>query len=133
MITWAQRAASPSRFFEKWDPVPCWKRQDSRFLDSVGWFASSPSCSTRTDSSKKSLITGRSSGAPIPYRHETPIYFTRCVYRSTRDNTILVADRVWRVLPVGTGRCPRNIEWLRQPLGFESLALRGHSITADSA
>jgi hypothetical protein len=29
---------------------------------------------------------------------------------------------------VGTGRCPRNIEWLRQPLGFESLALRGHSI-----
>ncbi len=50
-------------------------RQHSRFLDSVGWFASSPSCSTRTDSSKKSLITGRSSVRQFPYRHETPIYF----------------------------------------------------------
>ena len=29
---------------------------------------------------------------------------------------------------MGTGRCPRNIEWLRQPLGFESLALSGHSM-----
>src|SRR5438270_8572627 len=73
MITWAQRAASPSRFFETWDLSHAGK--DSRFLDSVGWFASSPSCSTRTDSSKKSLITGRSSVRQFPYRHETPIYF----------------------------------------------------------
>src|SRR5207249_5904437 len=49
--------------------------KDSRFLDSVGWFASSPSCSTRTDSSKKSLITGCSSGAPIPISARNPDLF----------------------------------------------------------
>jgi hypothetical protein len=28
------------------------------------------------------------------------------------------------VLPLGAGRCPQAVEWLSQPLGFESLALR---------
>ena len=94
MITWAQRAASPSRFFEKWDPVPRWKGQQvSRLRRMVRELTI---LLARTDSSKKSLITGRSSVRQFPYRHETPIYFTRCVYRSTRDNTILVADSVWR-------------------------------------
>jgi hypothetical protein len=35
--------------------------------------------------------------------------------------------RVWRVLPVGTGRCLSHIRVAAQPLGFNSLALRGHS------
>src|SRR5437899_4081300 len=127
MITWAQRAASPSRFFEKWDPVPRWKGQQvSRLRRMVRELTIR---SARNDSSKKSLITGRSSVRQFPYRHETPIYFEVRLSLHPRH----VADSVWRVLPVGTGRCPRNIEWLRQPLGFESLALRGHSITTDSA
>ncbi len=41
------------------------------------------------------------------------------------------ADSVWRVLPVGTGRRPRNGRVAYQPLGFDSLALRGHPMFAN--
>jgi len=73
MITWAQRAASPSRFFETWDPVPRWKGQQvSRLRRMVRELTI---LLARTDSSKKSLITGRSSGAPIPISARNPDLF----------------------------------------------------------
>src|SRR6266516_4870319 len=131
MITWAQRAASPSRFFETWDPVPRWKGQQvSRLRRMVRELTI---LLARTDSSKKSLITGRSSGAPIPISARNPdLFYEVRLSLHPRQYNPRCGQRL-EVLPVGTGRCPRNIEWLRQPLGFESLALRGHSITTDSA
>ena len=52
---------------------------------------------------------------------------TIALIRSRQTIQSSQARSVWRVLPVGTGRCLPNSRVAFQPLGFNSLALSSHS------